>query len=131
MDFRECAKNLNRTLREKNPPEFSSAWILKNHPSAYHFIYKNVRNDIGGIDWDRVTAALGRRYQRRWMRYRRKPRKEYENPDEIEKVLGKCSGPLSLDSHSTSFLVAFSFSHAVIFSANTDGGILSAEWILV
>jgi hypothetical protein len=89
MNFRECIGTLNRTLREKNPPEFSSAWILKNNPSAYHFIYKNVRNEVGGIDWDRVTAALSRRYQRRWMRYRRKPRKEYENPDELEKVLGK------------------------------------------
>jgi hypothetical protein len=93
MNFGECAKSINRTLKEKNPPEFSSAWIAKNNPAAYRFIYKNVRNDLGGIDWDRVTVALGRRYQHRWIRYRRKPRKEYENPDEVEKVLGRYREP--------------------------------------
>lgn len=88
MDFRGCIKILGRTLKEKNPPEFSSAWIMQNAPSAYRFIYKNVRSEIG-LDWDKVTINLNRRYQRRWTRYRRKPRRTYEDPNEFERVLGK------------------------------------------
>jgi hypothetical protein len=89
MDFKQCARRINRTLQEKNPPEFSSSWILQNTPSCYRFIFKNIRTDIGKIDWDRVTVALGRRYQKRWTHYRHKPRKPYEDASEVEKVLGK------------------------------------------
>jgi hypothetical protein len=89
MNFRECIKLLRRALDEKNPQEFSSSWVLQNTPSAYRFISKNVRNEIGQIDWDKITVALLRRYQKRWMRYRRKVRKAYENQEELEKVLGK------------------------------------------
>ena len=89
MDFRECTKTLRRILHEKNPQEFSSSWIVQNAPSAYRFIYKNVRNEIGEIDWDRVTVVLSRRYQKRWVRYRRKIKEEYENQDELEKILSK------------------------------------------
>ncbi|MBI5306359.1 hypothetical protein HZB04_02130 [Candidatus Wolfebacteria bacterium] len=77
------------TIRNKNPPEFSSVWILRNSPSIYRFISKNVRSEIDQIDWDIVTVALIRRYQHRWMRYRRRPRKEYENQAEVEKIIGK------------------------------------------
>ena len=89
MDFRECIKILNRTLREKNPKEFSSTWIVNHAPAVYRFIFKNVKSEIGQIDWDRVTVVLGRRYQHRWTRYRYKRRKEYENQTELERVLLK------------------------------------------
>jgi hypothetical protein len=89
MDFKECVRTLNRTLKEKNPREFSSTWILENTPSTYRFISKNVRTEIGQIDWDKVTVALGRRYQHRWMRYRHTKREQYEDQDEVEKILGK------------------------------------------
>lgn len=88
MDFRECIKIIRRTLHEKNPREFSSVWIVQNTPRAYRFIHKNVRNEIG-LDWDRITATLPRRYQHRWIRYRHKPRKAYEDQNELEKVLSK------------------------------------------
>jgi len=80
---------LNCTLKEKNPPEFNSSWIVENVPSAYRFISKNVRSEIGQIDWDKVTVSLGRRYHHRWIRYRYKPRKEYEDQAELEKIIGK------------------------------------------
>ncbi len=89
MTFRECIKTLKRALHEKNPQGFSSSWILRHAPSAYRFISKNMRTEIGQIDWDRVTVALPRRYQKRWVRYRRKSHKPYENQDEVEKVIGK------------------------------------------
>jgi hypothetical protein len=89
MNFWEHIKLLERKLREHDPPEFSSLWLLKYAPATYRFISKNVRTEIDEIDWDRVTAALPRRYQKRWMRYRRTARTPYENRDEFEKVLGK------------------------------------------
>ncbi len=89
INFQECNKVLKRRLRENNPREFSSTWILKRAPTAYSFISRNIRTEIDQIDWDRVTIALPRRYQKRWVRYRRKHRKIYENSDELEKVLGK------------------------------------------
>lgn len=84
-----CIRMLHKTLREKNPPEFSSTWIVENAPAAYRFISKNVRSGIGEIDWDRVTVALSRRYQHRWVRYRRKSKKTYEDADELERAIGK------------------------------------------
>ncbi len=89
MDFRECIKILNKALREKNPREFSSWWIVQHAPSVYRFITKHVRTETDDIDWDKITVSLPRRYQHRWIRYRRKPRKEYENPAELEKFIGK------------------------------------------
>lgn len=89
MDFRRCIKILNRALKEKNPPEFSSTWIANNTPAAYSFISKNIRSEIGQIDWDRVTINFSRRYQRRWIRYQHRPRKEYADSAELERILGK------------------------------------------
>ncbi len=89
MDFKECVRILKRNLYEKNPSEFSSSWIVKYAPLVYRFIFKNVRTEINQIDWDKVTIALPRKYQKRWIRYRRRPRKEYENRDEVEKIFSK------------------------------------------
>ena len=89
MNFRQCIRLLNQKLHEKNPSEFSSSWILKHASAAYRFISKNVRNDVGDIDWDKVTVALPRRYQKQWTRFRRKSKKVYENPAELEKAIGK------------------------------------------
>jgi hypothetical protein len=85
---------LRRTLREKNPPEFSCSWIAKHNPVAYRFICKKVRNEIEAIDWDRATVVLSRRHQKRWIRYQCRLRREYEDPVELEKVLGKCRDKL-------------------------------------
>lgn len=87
MNFKRCIKILNQKLRQENPQEFSSSWILKHAPSVYRFFYKNIRTETGSIDWDKVTVALPRRYQKRWVRYRRSHRKEYENQNELEKVI--------------------------------------------
>ena len=89
MNFREHITLLRRTLREHDPPEFSSTWLVRYAPAAYRFISKNVRTEIDQIDWDRVTVALPRRYQKRWIRYRRRTRNSYENREELERVLGK------------------------------------------
>ena len=89
MNFWEHIKVLTRKLREHDPSEFSSIWLLRYVPTTYRFIRKNVRTETDQIDWDQVTAALPRRYQKRWMRYRRTARTPYENRDELDMILGK------------------------------------------
>lgn len=65
MDFDYAVTTINKLLIEKRPDTFNSFWIRKHAPHVYRFIQKNVRAEIGSIDWDRVTRALDRRVQRR------------------------------------------------------------------
>ena len=67
MDFDCAVKTINELMIEKRPDRFNSSWIQKHSPDVYRFIRQNVRSEIGGIDWDRVTRALDRRFQRKWM----------------------------------------------------------------
>ena len=55
MDFDYAVNTINKLLKEKRPDSFNCSWILKHAPHVYRYIQKNVRADIGGIDWDRVT----------------------------------------------------------------------------
>ena len=64
MDFYHAVKIINKLLKEKRPHTFNSSWIRKHAPHVYRFIQKNVRADVGGIDWDRVTRSLDRRVQK-------------------------------------------------------------------
>ena len=96
MDFSGCMRLLRRKLRAENPRAFTGSWVAKHAPAVYRFIRKNVRTEIGQIDWDRVTIALPRRYQKRWTHYRRKYRNEYEDPHEVEKIMDKHRNTLYL-----------------------------------
>jgi hypothetical protein len=69
MDFDHAVKTINKLLIEKRSDTFSSSWILKHAPRVYGFIQKNMRAEIGGINWDRVTRALDRTFQRKWNTY--------------------------------------------------------------
>ncbi len=90
MHFNDVIITLDKLLVKKNPPSFNSSWILKHAPRCYRFIWRNVRTETGGIDWDRVTYALEWKYQRRWApgRSRKNPR-PYENALEVEAVTRK------------------------------------------
>ena len=68
---------------------FNSSWIRKHAPHVYRFIQKNVRSEIGAIDWDRVTRALDRRFQRKWKPSLRNRSKEYRKKAEVRFVLQK------------------------------------------
>ena len=61
MDFDSAVITINELLVEKQPDSFNCSWIRKYAPHVYRYIQKNVRSEIGGIDWDRVTRALDRR----------------------------------------------------------------------
>jgi hypothetical protein len=52
------ASTLNELLSRKRPATVSSSWILRHAPACYRFIWKFIRSETGGIDWDRVTHAL-------------------------------------------------------------------------
>jgi len=95
MDFASAIKTLDALLTNRQPVEFNSSWIRKHAPGCYRFIQKNVRREYGGIDWDSITVALDRKFQRLWKPSRaRKPRMSYEDPGEIETILRKHPGQL-------------------------------------
>jgi hypothetical protein len=64
MNFKEAIHLIVTRLEAKQPLCLNPAWIARHCPAVYRFISKTVRTEIGGIDWDRVTSALPRRYQR-------------------------------------------------------------------
>jgi uncharacterized membrane-anchored protein YjiN (DUF445 family) len=90
MDFATAIKAINKLLRIMQPPTFCSSWIRQHAPHAYRFIQKNVRAEIGGIDWDRITRALDRKLQRRWQASRRGRRPEcFRDKKAVEIILRK------------------------------------------
>ncbi|MFA6094753.1 MAG: hypothetical protein WC757_02590 [Candidatus Paceibacterota bacterium] len=89
MNFRTAVKNLNKELRAKHPTTFSSSWILINTPAVYNYIRLNFRTENGDIDWDKVTVALDREFQRKWVRYRCRQVRQYENQTEVDCILNK------------------------------------------
>ncbi len=94
MDF-DCAVNtINKLLEDKRPEAFNSSWILKHAPRVYRFIQKNVRADIGGIDWDRITRAIDRRFQRKWRPSYLNKSKFYRKKGEVGIVLQKYQSKL-------------------------------------
>ncbi len=94
MDFDCAIKIINKLLKEKRPDTFNSSWILKHAPKVYRFIRENVRAEIGGIDWDRFTRSLDRRFQRKWMPYSRNRKTSYREKAEVSIILEKYQAKL-------------------------------------
>ncbi len=89
MNFRLAIGILKQELKNKQPKTFSSTWLIKEVPSVYRYLWKNIRTENGDIDWDRVTGKLDRKFQKCWVRYRIKSVKEYENQSEVDLILSK------------------------------------------
>lgn len=95
MDFKQAIKELGQLLLKKQPAKITSSWISKNAPRTYRFICKNVRNEIGDIDWDKVVSSLDKEFQKRWTcRYSRTKKqwqalKWYRSKKEMNLVLKK------------------------------------------
>lgn len=89
MNFGTAIKILKQSLKEKRPKTFSSTWILVEAPSVYRYISKNIRTENNDIDWDKITVKLDREFQRKWVRYRRRQVKQYENQIEVDRILNK------------------------------------------
>jgi len=94
MDFDLVVKTINELLIEKRPDTFNSSWIQKHAPHVYRFIRKNVRTEMGGIDWDRVTRCLDRKLQRKWITSARSVEKKYRKKTEVEIIIQKYHGKL-------------------------------------
>jgi hypothetical protein len=89
MDFDSAVKTISKLLIEKQPHTFNSSWIQGYAPPIYRFIQKNIRRETGGIDWDRVTRALGHKFGRRWITPRRNGTKPYRSKAEVNVILNK------------------------------------------
>lgn len=89
MCFDYAVKTINKLLRKKRPDTFNSSWLQKNAPHVYRFIQKNVRADAGGIDWDKITRAIDRRFQYKWKPSYRKRTKPYRKKAEIGIIFQK------------------------------------------
>ena len=89
MDIATAIATLNRLLTSKEPAQFNSSWIRRHAPRCYRFIQVNFRREYGGIDWDRLTCALERRFQRLWKPERITKRSLYEEPREIDAIREK------------------------------------------
>lgn len=89
VDFASTVKTINKLLMKNQPNTFNSSWIRVYAPHIYRFFQKKVRREIGGIDWDRITRALDRKFQRKWITSRRKETKPYRNKTEVKIILRK------------------------------------------
>jgi hypothetical protein len=89
MKVGEALQSLNQLLEERQPKTFSCSWILTNAPNIYQCIWKKVKTENGDVDWDSVTSALDRTFQRRFVRYRKRLVKPYENASEVEVIMTK------------------------------------------
>ena len=89
MDFESAVKTINKLLREKRPVTFNSSWIRKHALKVYQYIQRNVRAESGGIDWDRITRALDRKYHKKWKPSYRINATAYRNKSEVSLILHK------------------------------------------
>jgi hypothetical protein len=89
MDFDSAVMTINKLLLEKRPDTFNSSWIRKYAPHVYRFIQKNVRAEIGGIDWDRFTRALDRKFQRKWITSSSSRKRSYRKKSEVGIIFQK------------------------------------------
>ena len=94
MDFDLAVNIINRLLIKKRPHIFTSSWIREYAPHVYRFIQKHIRRESGGIDWDSITRALSRKFQKRWITFRRNETKLYRSKAEVDIILQKYNGKL-------------------------------------
>ncbi len=87
MNIESVINTMNNLLAKKQPQTFNRAWVRVNAPCVYRFIRKEIRNESGGIDWDRITRGLKPRYQKQWTGSLRKTTKSYRNKAEVDAVL--------------------------------------------
>ena len=94
IDLDSAVKTIDKLLMEKRPDTFNSSWILKKAPHVYRFVQKNLRTEIGGIDWDRFTRALDRKFQKKWIASSTRRKKSYRKKAEVGIILQKYHGKL-------------------------------------
>lgn len=78
MSFDYIIDELNELLLKYQPHSINSSWISKNAPRAYRFIWKNVRSEIGDINWDKVVSKLDKDFQKRWTCRHSRTKKQWQ-----------------------------------------------------
>jgi len=94
LDFDSAVRTINALLIKRQPHTLNSSWIRRYLPHIYRFFQKNIRREGGGIDWDRITRALDRKFQRLWTTARRNGTKLYRSKAEVKIILHKYDGKL-------------------------------------
>lgn len=87
MDLNTAINKLNAALDEKKPYQFSSSWIYRNNPAVYRCILKNMRTELGTIDWDGVTRKVDKQFQERWFPQKAPKVEKYCDPQEVHEAL--------------------------------------------
>jgi len=88
-DLDRVVVTFNALLSKQEPTKLNSSWIQRHAPACYRFIRKRIRNEVGVIDWDRVTRLLNSKYQRRWDPGRRRRHSAYAHAEEVNLVLNQ------------------------------------------
>lgn len=89
MNFDQAIKQLTRALTRRKPVRFNPYWIYLHEPKVYRFIRKNIRTELGRIDWDYVTLKLDRSLQVLWHQERIAKLLPYSDSAEVEIALKK------------------------------------------
>lgn len=89
MDLEHAVHILQSALKKEDPSSFSSSWISSRLPNIYSFIWKNVRTELGDVDWDLVTSKLEKPFQKLWHPQRVKSKNPYSNTQEVRTALGE------------------------------------------
>lgn len=87
--MQDVVAELNRLLQQNTPSTFNSTWIIKHAPRCYSIIRRQVRSEVGGIDWDRITRGLEPKVQRLWAPRRKRDSTSYRDRKEIDLILNK------------------------------------------
>jgi hypothetical protein len=80
---------LNQLLSRQEPSRLNSSWIQRHAPACYGYIRRRIRNEVGAIDWDRVTRLLDFEHQRRWDPARRRRRSTWAHDEEVDLILNR------------------------------------------
>ena len=94
MDYDSAVKIINKLLIKNQPSTFNSSWIRGCAPHIYRFFQKNIRRESGGIDWDRITRGLDRKFQKKWITSKCNGTKLYQSKAEVKMILHKYDGKL-------------------------------------
>ena len=92
VNFDRAIKVVSEHLISHEPQYFGPTWIIRHCPLAYRYFINRARTEIGDIDWDKITLALPKRYQRRWRHFQHlqryhNPPKPYRNTTEVDRLL--------------------------------------------
>ncbi len=89
MNLEQAIQTLQSVLRKEQPSRFSSSWVYAHAPRVYFYIWRNVRTELGDVDWDLVTSKLEKPFQRLWHPRRRCRKSPYRDTHEMRTALGE------------------------------------------